>query len=356
MDAATLPLAFAQVREDPRLDHALAARLPADASVAMIASGGETALCLERLPLRRLHLVDMNPAQLALTRFKRHLSLHATPREAAACLGHMPMPETRRQAILNPWLDREGLPPHMFGPPELVAHLGCDHSGRYERAFARLREALAPHQAEWQALLRLTDPADAAARVAPDTKLGASLDAAFAQVFALANLVCLFGTEATQNPSRLFHEHFAWRTRVALERHPPVTNPFLWQIFAGRFPPNHMYDWLQTPSDARISRPETVYHQGKMAAVLAAMTPASLDLVHLSNILDWLSPAEAEASLAAAAHALKPGGFVIIRQLNSSLDIAAIGSDFRWDHALGAEMEARDRSFFYPKIFIGMRA
>ena len=41
----------------------------------------------------------------------------------------------------------------------------------------------------------------------------------------------------------------------------------------------------------------------------------------LSNILDWLPREAATATLASAARALRPGGYVVIRQLNSALDI-----------------------------------
>src|SRR5688572_5670546 len=78
-EAARWPLAFAQVREDPRLDLVVLRRLRAPADVIMIASGGDTAVCLGREPLRSLTLVDANPAQLALSRLKMHLAGTASP-------------------------------------------------------------------------------------------------------------------------------------------------------------------------------------------------------------------------------------------------------------------------------------
>jgi len=65
--AKKLQLAFAQVREDPFLDASIATRLPAGARVLMIASGGCTAAYLAAVPqIGSLHVVDANPAQLAL--------------------------------------------------------------------------------------------------------------------------------------------------------------------------------------------------------------------------------------------------------------------------------------------------
>ena len=76
--------------------------------------------------------------------------------------------------------------------------------------------------------------------------------------------------------------------------------------------------------------------------------PGSIDFVHLSNILDWLSPEDAAATLSAAHRALKSGGFVLIRQLNSSLEIPSLFPALRWHQEEGDRLQRMDRSFFYP--------
>ncbi len=355
-EAAALPLAFAQVREDPQLDLQLVRQLPASPTVVMIASGGETAITLGREPLGALHLVDMNRSQLALTRLKWELA-GRSPEQSCAILGHVPMPPKERSAELMNLLSQLDLDSSVFGPPEFVSLVGPDHAGRYERTFAALRSALHPHQAQLESLLGSHDPPWAAMMTAPETEFGRALDRAFEKVMSLPHLVQLFGTEATQNPRRSFASHFAHRTRVALKRFPAGTNPFLWQIFAGKFPQGHCYDWLQpecgggTPCRVTPSN-----HHGRMNEVLDSLPPRSVDLVHLSNILDWLSPVQAEATLASASRVLKPGGRVVIRQLNSTLDIPAIPSALDWDLELGTRLESIDRSFFYPGIFIGVRS
>ena len=64
-DAAALPLAFAQVREDPWLDLEIVRRIGAGARVLMVASGGCTAAYLASSDLTaHLRLIDLNPAQL----------------------------------------------------------------------------------------------------------------------------------------------------------------------------------------------------------------------------------------------------------------------------------------------------
>lgn len=345
--AAHWPVAFAQVREDPRLDLELLRSRGSGARVIMIASGGETAICLGREPLAELILVDVNAAQLALTRLKWHLAAHATPERSRALLGHVPMPAAERGRELSDILRGLHLAENVFGPLEIVAARGPDQMGRYERLFEELRAELAPQRL---ALYELLHSAHSAA--VPATDLGRALDAAFDRVMALPNLVCLFGEAATQNPRQPFAQHFAGRVRQALRDHPAATNPFLWQMFASTFPPGHAYDWLL---DDRPPSVQPIFRHTPMRAALDHLPAQSMTLVHLSNILDWLSVADATATLQSSARVLAPGGQVIVRQLNSSLEIAALPSGLVWDEALGAEFTTRDRSFFYPRIHVGKR-
>ena len=352
--AARLPLAFAQVREDPQLDAALLEGFSGRARVVMIASGGDTAALLAARALAaRLHLVDVNPAQLALTRLKLHLLRHTPPETRPALLGYQPLPPAERAGRLAALGGELSWPETVFGPVEFVADVGPDHAGRYEVLFRHLRAHCAAHRTEVEALLRLDDPAAQARRVAPDTALRAALEGAFDVVMRLENLVALFGAEATRNPLQDFPRHFAERTFHALAVFPARTNSFLAQLLldppdAGGFP-----DWLLAPTPARW--PEIVCTHATMVDALRALPEAGADFVHLSNILDWLTPEAAAETLALAWRALRPGGITVVRQLNSSLDIPPLGPGFDWQRGLAAELHARDRSFFYRALHVGRK-
>src|ERR1041385_3435774 len=97
-EAATLPLAFAQVRQDPQLDLEVVQRIGAGARVMMVGSGGCTAAFLASSKLiSHLHVVDLNPAQLALSRLKLHLLQVADTHERLQIMGHAPMPARERR-------------------------------------------------------------------------------------------------------------------------------------------------------------------------------------------------------------------------------------------------------------------
>jgi S-adenosylmethionine-diacylglycerol 3-amino-3-carboxypropyl transferase len=353
-EAAALPLAFAQVREDPVLDLWVAARLPSGSRAIMVASGGCTAAMLAAAAstIAELQIVDANPAQLALTRLKLHLLKAGNVTMRFKLLGHAPLGPGERQAALIEELSALQLPMDALGPLEAVAAVGPDYAGRYEFVFAELRSALSHRQAEIESILNLTDPREQGARVGPLTPLGIDLDQALDSVLALPNLVSLFGEEATQNPVEPFSRHFARRIRHVLGTLPARQNPYLWQMLLGRYPQCAAAPWLTMPAPFRL--PELTWSCGSMNDFLEA-APGTFDFVQLSNILDWLSPENAGRTLELAADALRPGGWLLARQLNSTLEIPRIGDRFEWLTQEAGDLHAQDRSFFYRQIHLGRK-
>ena len=352
-EASCLPLAFAQVREDPLIDRLIVDRLNQDASVMMVASGGCTAAFLATAPkLAHLHLVDNNPAQLALTRLKLALLQTTRSEWRLALMGHVSMPVDQRGRVLTGYLSELGLSMDVMGPSDLIARLGPDQTGRYEFLFAELRKELSAEAGNLEALLRLTDPIEQQCRIDSSTRLGGALDKALDKVFALPHLIKLFGEQATKNPVEPFSRHFARRIRTILATQPAQDNPYLWQMLKGCYSPTCVSSWFYEAVPERMPRITTSL--SPMAEALAA-APDSFDFVHLSNILDWLAPQEAQATLNLAWQALRPGGWVLVRQLNSSLDIPGLGQGFSWHIKDGHALEKRDRSFFYRQLHLGRK-
>jgi S-adenosylmethionine-diacylglycerol 3-amino-3-carboxypropyl transferase len=319
----------------------------------MVASGGCTAAALAGDPrTAAIHLVDQNPAQVALARLKLHLLATQSGERRLSVLGHTWMTAAERSDALQSALARLDLPCHSLGPYDLVACAGPDHAGRYERLFAALRNALGAWSTAIEELLDLTDPVEQTRRAAPRTDFGTALDEAFGHVMALPNLVALFGEEATRNCREPFASHFAHRLRVVLATQPARGNPFLTQMLLGRFARGSEHAWLRIPTLA--APPQVAWTVGSMVDALR-LRRSDTEFVHLSNILDWLSPDEAGHTLDLARTALVKGGWVLVRQLNSTLDIPALGKGFDWHVDEGAALLASDRSFFYRAIHLGRR-
>jgi S-adenosylmethionine-diacylglycerol 3-amino-3-carboxypropyl transferase len=351
LETARLPIAFAQVREDALLDQWVVQHLQQGCKILMIASGGCTAAALAAMPqVARLHLVDANPAQLALSRLKLRLLTTTEAPERLSILGHTPMSADVRASRLASELKPLNLPVDALGPVELVARMGPDHAGRYEVLFAKLREALSEAEGELAALLQLRDPEEQSRRAAPDTQLGRVLDGAFDEVMSLPILVALFGEAATRNRREPFSRHFARRTRHVLGSLPAADNPYLWQMLQGRFPPEIVYPWLNASAPAKM--PEVTWAVSTMTDALQQFSQ-EFDFIHLSNILDWLAPEEARATLDLTWKALRPGGWTFTRQLNSSLEIEALDKRFAWQDV--KSLHERDRSFFYRGLHLGRK-
>ncbi|WP_053699505.1 DUF3419 family protein [Streptomyces sp. NRRL F-5755] len=353
-----VPVALAQVREDALQDLWLAGRQRQvrgqGLRVVLAASGGCTAAALAAFEgTSLLHLVDTNPAQLALTRLKLHLLQTADTPDRLRLLGHLPMPGSTRRARLEAAFGRLGLAPDALGPLAEVAKVGPDFCGRYERLFALFRDEFAPVRDAVSTVLALRNPVEQARRVAPETGLGAALDRAFHAAFRQQTLVRLFGKAATDNRVEPFARYFARRTRHVLATRPAADNPYLWQLLAGRFPPGVLVPWL-TRQPSASSLPQISFVHRPMDAALAAVEVGGFDMVHLSNLLDGLDPVQARRTLERAWRALRPGGIVIVRQLNSSFDIRGCGSAFAWD-PVADQLHAKDRSFFCRALHVGVK-
>ncbi|MCA9803747.1 MAG: DUF3419 family protein, partial [Cyanobacteria bacterium HKST-UBA02] len=266
---------------------------------------------------------------IALARFKLWLLDNCKTEERLALLGHLDMPGVKRSGSLLRILKDLHLPDDILGDLDCtgLAGRGADFCGRYEILFEALRAELAQSDGD--------------------------LDRAFAATMTPENLLRVFGPDAVHNPARPFHEHFADRTRLALTLYERKSNPYLCQVLDGCFADGALYPWLTM--EAPETLPSLSFETGTMIGFLSRQQSGSLDFLHLSNILDWLEAETAESLLAKASRALAPGGLLIVRQLNSSLDIRSFREGLAWLPELSENLLASERSFFYRDLHVGIK-
>lgn len=341
--AARLPVAFAQVKEDPLIDAAaleLATRhLDRPANVAMIASGGCTAAYLLTQPLKiaNLTLIDANPAQLELSQKK---------------INFLTTPPTSGETALHLLGHSQNLPDQ--------ATPALDYDGRFEHIFAIMRRHL--DLAQTQDLLQLYSPQAQRDWLSQNPDFSNRLLAALDLTFSQKNLTTLFGPLATSNAIQPFSTHFHQRTIWSIQNQPCASNYFLQQFLTDcRGRPSAAPQWLREPWPADTS-PQTqnspqIQYQNMTTDLALADTPDRYDLIQLSNILDWLPPDDIANTLRIAHAALQPNGVLLVRQLNSRTDldahIARAGYTLLPD--LAARLHLEDRSFFYRRLHIARK-
>ena len=352
--ASIFPVAFAQVREDAKVDHRIASNLPMGSQGVMIASGGCTAALLAAMDkFECLTLVDMNQSQLELTRAKLSFLSDYAPSDRLRFLGHLDH-ATRSENlgnVLAEELRRIQIREDTFGPIKDVSRLGLDFAGRYEVLFARLQHVLSESQTT-ESLLCLKNPTEQVNFLNTHPEYTPSLENAFSQVMTLPNLVHLFGKEATQNSVLPFSRHFLKRTLQVIGTLPAASNPYLAQLLSGKFTRDVKYPWLDLPRQE--IQTQIKYERSAMATVLN-VSREQFDFIHLSNILDWLSRDDATALLEVASKRLRKGGWLIIRQLNSDLPIRDLCPSLVWQRETADKLHATDRSFFYQKLHVARK-
>lgn len=352
--AATLPIAFAQVREDALLDLvAISKYCPKGANVLMVASGGCTACAIAARGLASsIHLSDINRAQLQLTQLKLSL-LQAPLYNRLAILGHVSISAEARKKQLTQLCQKENIPLDAFGPIDLIAQIGLDYAGRYECVFAQLQQQLHPHAKTLQQLFESRSIPVQKQLIVPESPFGRDFDAALDHVLAQKNLVRLFGQGATANRVQEFSRHFAQRIRHFLSTLVAADSPYLSQMLLGRFFQNLLYPWFMIVPSQQM--PKLTWSHAPMEDTLRTVEAGSMDFIHLSNIIDWLQPSEARQLLELTWNALRPGGVVFIRQLNSNIAIQEHEPRFNWLTEHANRLLEYDRSFLYRHLHLGRK-
>ena len=399
----TSEIAFSQVREDPNIEQRvvqhLAKRQERPLRVLLVASGGCTALSLLAVPaIAHIEAVDLNPAQLHLVELRRQALMHLTLAEQMTLMGSAINPAIAPQSPaatetlemnaldIRPVRELEWKPPGE-GPPLQLPHesidalgkerldlyqclrsflpddsrsfwdrqqqqlaCGVNHSGRFEALF---RELAAQFRAA--GLDPLQRPLEAVA--APEWR------ATFETVFERSKLARIFGEAAVSySMDRSFGEHFADVFAQVLQRPSPAENYFVAQVWAERYvtgkngTPPYLQATVQT-AIRQLGADRLKLHCGEFVATLSQRTETEgFDLIQLSNLSDWMPPADLQRMLATAVRCLKPGGALIGRRLNGDHHLAAaMAEQTQVDSSLSAELLAADRSFFYREVVVGFR-
>lgn len=320
------PIQFAVVREDSRIEAELVRRLSAR-QVLLIGSGGCTALSLQcEFPELGITLLDPNPAQLALICRKAEALSRSKPEEL--------------KALFN------------IGNSDARGLNAC---GNFESLFTGLRRFIEEFILSAEDIQSIFRDDASLHQTAPEIFRHKYWPVAFELFFSDAILVAMFGPDAIQHAEPgSYPRYFQKVFERGLLSPGASRNPFLHHLFFGHYldQPECLPAYLSTSLRAPAPEFRFDYRQGLVDSVPDF---SKFDLIHLSNIFDWMSPAAIEGVAARLGREMKPGSAVVYRQLNNSKDYAPLfGSRLRFDPSLGEELLATDRSLFYCKIAVGI--
>ncbi|MBC7922491.1 MAG: DUF3419 family protein [Ferruginibacter sp.] len=347
-------IVFGQVREDP-LPELLALReMSHPRAVFCVASGGCTAFALLLAGSPSVVACDINPAQIALVELKK------------AVLA-IPDPATVRRAFFESAIDAHARVADALSEEVRIfwranASLlkdGLHHSGLVDRKLRlaiQLFYALVHSHVTTKRMLGFDTLATQRAffnRVWRSRRWKACF-----QLLTNRRLLRLvYGKEVLDALPANFAGEIQRQVEEALVHSVSIANPYLWQTFLpGIFPPASAFpDYLQDLSLHRIrpSLPNLILRTGDAAQTIREST-VSFDLYALSNLLELVSPAYAEALAETIAQRANPGALIFLRFIFTPP--AAVVQPFSHRFVLQEDLTRRciavDRGLFGKNILV----
>ncbi|MFO0547623.1 MAG: DUF3419 family protein [Polyangiaceae bacterium] len=315
----TMPLLYAVIREDARIEFDLVNRIRAESAL-VVASGGCVALSLAaRFPHLKVAAFDTDQNQLD------HMLLKA---EAA---------RRRELGELN---------------VEVATRKHLNQRGELERVFRLLRaffeEFIAPHEELLSFFLRarpLRALDDMVRRWTTSRYWPAAFHACFAQVLVRTTL----GAEPPSWAEEGTHPtYFQKAFERGFRRDAAPENPFLQHVFLGGYRKECAPTYIRLGGKLDV---EPIH--GSLPDV---PNLGRFNIVSLSNLCDSFDDAQLVDWAERLKAALKPGSAILLRQLNNTRNLRPFFEpQFTFDETLGRSYFMRDRSMFYNRFEVAFR-
>ncbi|HLZ65705.1 MAG TPA: DUF3419 family protein [Aliidongia sp.] len=347
---------YAQVWEDADVLTAALAVAPG-ATLVSIASAGDNALALLTLDPARVIAVDLSEAQLAC------LALRI---EAYRTLDHTGLlelmgsrPSARRGELLARAASRLDTGRHRFWAErrDLVERHGIGGVGRFERYFRLFRRYMLPLVHGAGTVHGLLEPRSAEARARYYARWNSLRWRLLLRLFFARWTMARLGRDPAffdfaegDLPSQV-----ADRARSALVDQDPAANPYLAWILTGRhqdaLPLALRAEHFDTIR-ARLDRIEL--HHGALEAI--AQPGLQADGWNLSDIFEYMAPAEHETAYRRLLAATRPGGRLVYwNMLAPRACPPALAGQVIAHGEAAAALHRRDKAFFYRTVVIEER-
>ncbi|MBO3749253.1 DUF3419 family protein [Streptosporangiaceae bacterium NEAU-GS5] len=348
-------LFFAQVREDPLLE-LTAFKALLDGPIAVVSSGGCTALALIAAGADEVAGVDLNPAQNHLVELKAAAIAAMDGAEATALLGGAPLPGSDRMRGYE--RIRGDLTPaaraYWDARPRLIARgvLGAGVTERLMRLISRSIRAFVHPPARIGRLLALPTLEEQQAFYQDewDTPRWRLLFTALCNRLVLRRAYDPAFFAHVENPT--FARHFQQVAERTLTRLPVADNYFLHHMLTGRYPVDGRPLYLAGDPLPAVAERLTLV-DGTFTDYLRTRPDGSMSGFALSNICEWLTAGQIDELFAEIVRTARPGARLVFRNFVGWTEVPPRWRDLvREDRALGEDLIRLDRSFCQRRIAV----
>ena len=355
-EASADKLYFAQVREDAEIEiEALSEVL--DGTIAVVTSGGCTALSLLAAGTGEIHAVDLNKTQNDITELKAVAAASLPWSELLTFLDARPGDPVQRRVTYDAL--RGQLSAHArgyFDGHHKAITGGILHAGITERFMrglvATLRRGIVKNGVMEQILL------------APDLATQQRLWEqgwdnrrwrAFLATLCNRRVFDKVYAEGffTNTGKTSFADHFGSVIKHVLTELPARNNPYAHDIITGHFGED-LPAYLTEKAAVTIAESTGRLHlwDQPMTTWLAQRAEGSLDGVTLSNICEWFTKPEIEQLFASLARAVRPDGVVVLRNFVGWTDLPDSAQQWFDVDPRSEELSLADRSLMQYRVVV----
>jgi S-adenosylmethionine-diacylglycerol 3-amino-3-carboxypropyl transferase len=354
----SVPYNFGQSQEDERTE-VNALQLNADDHVISIASAGDMPLSLAAMGTQKVTAVDIDPAQLALTRLKLAAVRQLSRDEAIGFLGYFPMDKRQRKKLYTNV--RAALLPndHAFWDRNGSAiNKGVIWAGRFERYLRYLRFVVVGVLGRRNIAALFECGTIEEQQVLFDRSIGRPI---VRRIFRFAFNPKRFSGRG-MDPRSLAHrnsevslgdQYFAW-FRSFCTSNLASENYFLQLSLLGRvLDTNNVpaYLSLEGYEMLRSRKNSVVLYQGDIVQYLKEIPPASFEKSHLSNICDWMEQDSFENVMQLMVSKSSPKARIVWRFLHVDRSLPSeLESRIIEEREFGKTLRKNDRYPFYTIV------
>jgi S-adenosylmethionine:diacylglycerol 3-amino-3-carboxypropyl transferase len=306
---------FSQVREDPNIEKFVLDKLDGNLDVLLVGSGGCTTLSILEDKINKLDIIDQNYEQLNLIKLKLAVILTLKNKDDILDFFEGRLSNEQYDNILN-ILDLEDSVKDYWKKNINFIISGINNSGGFELIFKEL----------------------------VDSNMN------FKEIFSKENLIKTFGNNAVNN-SKDFALHFEKVFNYYKKNYLPEDNYFYYQVLNNCYHKTCLPSYFDNYENIQHNKNKINYICNDLSSYLSSCDSNSYDLIHTSNITDWMGFELLDKFLQNVYKNLKKEGYVVLRRLNGNYNLEEHVSEY---FSIIRDIPL-DKSHFYSEVVVAQK-